>query len=335
MAARWPLSRTKEYDINGDPIVGAEATFYNVGTTTPQTVYADASLSDAYSADNPVVTDGYGRWPSVFLSADPGEYRERVVDADGVLLWDDDNIDVPLAADFTPPEAGDTSTELLYQTGDMKIRYATGALSGYVRANGRTLGSATSGATERANADCEDLFLHLWGADSNLTVSGGRGANAASDWAANKAIALPDFRDRAPIGLGDMGNSDANRIADSLVDNSKTNTTLGATVGASTVTLATANLPSHNHTVNPPNTETSSDGSHSHDIDVTDPGFATLGTHVSGSTVSSPDTETSTKSAGSHTHTVNIAEFTSGSTGSGTAHANVQNSIFVTFYIKL
>ena len=54
--------------------------------------------------------------------------------------------------------------------------------SGWVRANGRTIGSVTSGGTERANADSEALFLYLWAADASLSVSGGRGANAADDW---------------------------------------------------------------------------------------------------------------------------------------------------------
>lgn len=333
MAALWQLSRTKEYDVNGNAVVGAKAYFYNVGTTTPQTVYSDAGLSESH--DQPVETDSYGRWPAVFLNSDPGEYRQRVTDADDVLLFDDDDVSVPLEASFTPPEAGDTSTELLFQTGDVKHRYGTGTLAGYVRGNGRTIGSASSGATERANDDCEDLFLYLYDADTSLAVSGGRGANAAADWAANKTIALPDFRDRALIGLGDMGTTDANRIADSLTDGPETNTTLGATVGASTVTLSTTQIPSHNHDVNPPNTETTSSGSHRHDIDVTDPGFATIGTNVSGSTVSSPSTTAQTESDGAHTHNVNIPSFTSGSTGGGSAHLNVQPSMFITIYIKL
>lgn len=344
MAARWPLSRTKEYDINGDPIVGAQATFYNVGTTTPQTVYSDASLSDAYSSDNPVVTDGYGRWPAVYLAADPGEYRERVVDADDVLLWDDDNIDVPLAADYTPPGAGTTSTELLYQTGDAKIRYGTGALAGYVRANGRTLGSATSGATERANADAEDLFLFLWDADANLAVSGGRGANAAADWAANKTITLPDMRDRSIVGLGDMGNSDADRIADTLVDGGRTNISLGATVGASTHALTLAELVTHNHTAtfagnalaahgHPTRVSTlndaNSDGALGGGI-MNDNAQRSNFSAYTGTPEDDPGHQIGGQSAGTPTGTVTVAN-----RGDGDAHLNIQPSMFWTIYIKL
>src|SRR5690606_21344421 len=124
-----------------------------------------------------------------------------VLDAADQVVFDVDEVDISLGASYTPPDAGETSVELLFRTGDLKQRYGTGTHSGWVRANGRTIGSASSGATERANADCEALFEHLWGADTNLSVSGGRGANAASDWAANKTIALPDFRDRVIVGL--------------------------------------------------------------------------------------------------------------------------------------
>lgn len=332
-APMWPISRTREYDQNGNAIVGAKAYFYDTGTSTPQTIYQDSSLSIAH--DQPVLTDGFGRWPMVYLASTPGSYRQYVTDADDALLFDDDGISVPLPAEYTPPDAGETSESLLFRTGQMIEYYGTGTLSGWVRAAGRTIGSATSGATERANADCEDLFLHLYDEDANLVVSGGRGANAAADWAANKTITLPDRRDRAGIGLGNMGASDANRIADSLVDGSGTNTTLGATVGASTVQLTIAQLASHNHTVNPPNTETTSSGSHRHDIEVTDPGFATVGSHTSGSTQGSPSATSQTESGGNHTHDVNIPEFTSGSTGSGSAHLNIQPSMFLTILIKL
>lgn len=332
-APMWPISRTREYDENGNAIVGAKAYFYNTGTSTPQTVYRDSSLSVAH--DQPVLTDGFGRWPMVYLAADPGSFRQYVTDASDVLLFDDDGVSVPLSAEYEPPDNGDTSVTLLARTGDISFKYRTGTISGWVRAAGRTIGSAASGATERANADCEDLFTLLYAQDTTLAVSGGRGANAAADWAANKTIVLPDFRDRALIGLGDMGNADANRIADALVDGSKTNTTLGATVGASTVQLSITEMPGHNHTVNPPNTETTQSGNHRHDIDVTDPGFAGVGSHASGSTQASPSATSRTELGGNHTHMLNIPEFTSGSTGGGGAHLNIQPSMFVTAYLKL
>lgn len=328
--AMWPLSRTREYDVNGDPVIGAQAFFYEVGTTTPQSIYTDADLSIAH--DQPVLTDGTGRWPAVYLNSDPGEYRQRVLDDEDAVLFDDDEISVPLSATFTPPEAGDTSEELLARTGDLSFKYRTGAVSGWVRSNGLSIGSASSGATERANADTEDLFTLLWNQDSSLSVSGGRGANAAADWAANKTIALPDLRHRLLAGLGDMGNSNAGRIATSLLDGGDTNITLGGIGGADDVTLSTSQLPAHNHNVNPPNTTTSTDGAHTHGvplvIDFGDTNEVLVGAGAGAGTAS-------TTSGGSHSHDINIAAFDSSNTGGGNAHTNLQPTMLVTAYIKL
>jgi hypothetical protein len=100
----------------------------------------------------------------------------------------------------------------VFATGDLKHRYQDGVISGWVRANGNTIGSATSGATERANADCQSLFQYLWTNDTSLTVSTGRGASAAADWAANKTITLPDMRGRTLAGMDTMGSTNASRI---------------------------------------------------------------------------------------------------------------------------
>jgi hypothetical protein len=126
-------------------------------------------------------------------------------------------------------------------TGDLKVRYATGTLSGFVRANGRTIGSESSGATERANADCEELFIHLWTEDANLSVSTGRGATAAADWAANKTIALPDWRGRALAALDDMGNSAAGRLTSTYFGTSAI--ALGAAGGNEATTLTAILIP--------------------------------------------------------------------------------------------
>jgi len=325
MTAIWPGSRIPYIDTDG-PMVGAQLYFYNVGTTTPQQVYADGSLST--TLDQPIKANARGMFPAVYLNPTPGNYRVKMLDADNALIFDDDDISVPQDADYVPPDTGDTSETLLFRTGDLKFRYDTGAHSGWVRAAGRTIGSASSGASERANSDTEDLFLHLWSADSTLSVSGGRGGSAAGDWAANKTITLPDMRDRVPIGLGDMGNSDANLIADTLVDASESNTTLGATAGASTVALTTPQLPAHTHTGS--GTTGGQSNSHSHIYPVYSGDAAGNGaSDGSGST-----SGTFTTNANTEDHTHNFT-FTSNSTGSGEGHPNIQPGLFATWYLKL
>ncbi|MGH1556407.1 hypothetical protein ACRAWF_45660 [Streptomyces sp. L7] len=68
-----------------------------------------------------------------------------------------------------------------------------------------TIGNATSGATERANADTQALFIYLYNADGSLVVTGGRSGNALNDFNRVEAIALPDLRGRALAGVDDMG----------------------------------------------------------------------------------------------------------------------------------
>lgn len=85
------------------------------------------------------------------------------------------------------------------------------APSGWLKENGRTIGSASSGATNRANADTQDLFERLWVEFDNTTltiqtsagVASTRGASAAADFAANKRMPLFDSRSRFHRGADD------------------------------------------------------------------------------------------------------------------------------------
>jgi hypothetical protein len=75
-------------------------------------------------------------------------------------------------------------------TGDFKFSFKSAADPGWVIANDGTIGDAASGASTRANADCQNLFTFLWNNFSNgfCPVTGGRGANALADWNAHKVI---------------------------------------------------------------------------------------------------------------------------------------------------
>lgn len=76
--------------------------------------------------------------------------------------------------------------------------------SGWVWMRDLTIGDASSAATERANADCEDLFLRIWDrvSDTYAPVTPGRGASAAADWAAHKTIQLCTTVGRALCNQG-------------------------------------------------------------------------------------------------------------------------------------
>jgi hypothetical protein len=140
------------------------------------------------------------------------------------------------------------------QTGDGMIAFTSQARAGFVQADGRTIGSASSSATSRANADTSALFAKLWTDYSNTLLpiqdSAGspttRGANAAADFAANKRLPVPDMSGRSFAGRDNMSGTPRNVVTASEAD------TLGGTVGAETVTLAPLNMPNINPTVTDP-----------------------------------------------------------------------------------
>lgn len=228
-----------------------------------------------------------------------------------------------------------------FTTGDGKLTLKTTADSSWVMANDGTIGDALSGGTTRANADCEDLFTLLWTNISNAdaAVSGGRGANAAADWAAHKTIALTKQLGRALVIAG--------------AGSGLTSRTLGSTAGAETVVLTEANLASHTHSGTTANeatnhthsvSGTTSTESNDHTHSEVGAAGATLVTAGATAVASFATGQTGGVSA-THTHTFNVTSgaqgtlhnhtFTTGSAGSGTAHANVQPSSFWNIMIKL
>ena len=182
-------------------------------------------------------------------------------------------------------------------TGSVVASIGGSAPTGWVRADGRTMGNAASGGTVRANNDTEHLFKLLWDswADAEAAVSGGRGASAVADFAADKTIVVPDLRGRLIVGRDNMGGSGANRMttAGSGIDGD----TLGKAGGTETHTLVDAELSSHEHTV----------------------GVFVAGTGASSGADRTPEGST-----------VNT-----GTTGGDTAHQNTQPSIIMNYNIKL
>jgi hypothetical protein len=124
-----------------------------------------------------------------------------------------------------------------FQTGDVILTMRPSASTGWVLCNDGTIGNAGSSATTRANADTQPLYTLIWNAVSNTyaPVTGGRGASAAADFAANKAIALTKMLGRA-LGIAGAGSGLTTR-------------TLGQTVGAETHTLTAAEIPAHTHPI--------------------------------------------------------------------------------------
>jgi hypothetical protein len=223
----WNSYPAPVLDATANIASGAKAYFYSGGTSTPLTVYQDAARTVPHAS--PVVAGSNGLFAPIFLPY--VTYRVRVTTSAGLLIFEADNIANP-----EPPNAGTgivVSQQMVFNTGDPIWRLTSTPIEGWVRANGRTIGPSGSGATERANADCEALFKYLWAnlGDSEATVSGGRGASSAADWAANKTIVVRSLY--AVSGTDDGGTGTPTNAL-------QRSTTCSATNGNADITVASA-----------------------------------------------------------------------------------------------
>lgn len=253
-------------------------------------------------------------------------------------LYDGTNIQLPRAT-------VDSST--IATTGDVKWKPKSGALTGWVRINGRTIGNAVSGATEFASASALPLYTEIWGtyADARCPVTGGRGVSAAADFAGGKPIQLLDMRGRSPFGLDDMGSTTAGRILNANVTSAGDSATAPAgTGGEANHALITAELAAHNHTL--------TDLGHTHVNTLSDPGHSHPPPSGMSQFVGSTGTPNGTdfNGGGNSNHanltgsavtgvTINNVSATTGitlaSTGSGTAHNNMAPFMLGTWFWKL
>lgn len=316
MSATWDQSRSIIIGRNSQPVAGAMAYFYEANTTTPRTVYQDAGLSTPHA--HPVVADAFGRWPRVFMNY--GSFRERVITPAGIVLWDDAEITIEEPA----VSGGGGGSGWTPDTGFAFWTPVEKTYSGFVRANGRSIGSPASGATERANTDVQALYTALWTylPDTICAVSGGRGASASSDYSAAKSIRLPDLRGRTAIGNDSMGNSAAGIISATIFALGVSQN--GAPGGSVTHTITVGEMPSHNHA----GSNTATDGSHTHTY-LAPVSEANTGGGIYNSAAAAGAAATTT-GTGAHSHTVNVA-----AQGGGAAHNNVQPSVLGVWYIKL
>lgn len=310
----WPLSFTQQHNLNGKPYPGAKAYFFDATTGDPITVYREYSLATPHA--NPVEADGNGVFPGVYIPGTEDFYRFRVDTAAGVGLIDEATIPNLSPAEGEGGEPAEpVEASALAKTGDIKARYGSGTHVGWLPCNGLTMGSASSGANF-ASGDNEALFLFLWANDLTLEVVGGRGADAAADWAANKRLTLPDMRGRVLAGLDTMGNSAAGVLPNLDV--------VGEADGDDAAALVAGQVPLVSLA-----SGSATGGTHAHTIpnvvfNLVESGGGEASAFIDVGTVNTGGT-------GTHTHTV------TGTVGSAspTAVSRVQPVRGLTFYIKL
>lgn len=246
-------------DTNGSITTGGTSTAYTITTNTD--ISGETSVPDGFEvaatlhADNgaapTLAVDGHTAAPITFelgFAPAAGSLRSTSIQR---FVWK--------PADSQWRLVGSTARDNTATGAEVNYWGAT-LPGGYVWANGTTIGNASSNASGRANADCSALFSKLWMALANTEAaiydSAGstttRGLDAASDFAANKAISLPDRRDRLAVGKGTMGGATAaGRILNTSPVSLDTST-LGKAAGADRETLITSQIPAHNHNVTDP-----------------------------------------------------------------------------------
>jgi hypothetical protein len=148
----------------------------------------------------------------------------------------------------TPPSA---KWKQVYQGGF----FPTGAIlnclrstpfDGFLLINGDSIGSAASGATH-ADDTLYNLYAEWWNycsfPSSNFVapVTGGLGASAAADFAANKRLTMPDGANRSIVGVGSF--------LTQVGSTGGASATTG-TISINSVTLSTSNLPALTYTIN-------------------------------------------------------------------------------------
>lgn len=317
MATLWnPVPIPVFNPSTGERAGGALAYFYVGGTTTPLSVYTTDEGTTPHT--NPVVADANGVFPPIFIPY--GAYGYRVTSATGTII----SPTVATIQNPAPPDSGGgggivVTQDQILQTGFPLWIPMTGVLSGFVRMNGNTIGNSGSGATERANADTEALFTWYWNKinDTIAPVSGGRGATASADFAANKTITLLKSQNKAFFGLDGMGGSAGGGFANVTFAQGDKDTP-GANGGATRRSLTTNNLPSFTPS-----------GSVSGSVTTTDPG-TTSGT---GSTAA-PQSTVFWTGTGSSAKPIS-ASFTGNSIGGNQAFDTVSPFLLGTVYQKL
>ena len=211
--------------------------------------------------------------------------------------------------------------------------------AGFIWASGKTIGNASSNGSERANADTLSLFTLFWNdfTDSSLPIytSAGvlstRGASAAADFAANKAISVPDKRGRVSAGKDNLGGTTASRLTTGVFGSDPT--VLGNAGGSQTQTLTTAQLAVHTHIQNA-HAHSINDSGHVH-LAVGELAARQGGPNIGwGVAAGATGVQAGVQSATTGI-TIQNQTPTNQSEGSGAAHENVQPTIICNYIIKL
>lgn len=187
-----------------------------------------------------ILRDKFNAVVNVLSGGDPGQVYNKYGTGDGESQWSN-FMDM-----FPTGQPWDT-----YET-DLSVAPFS---SKWVARDGKTLGSSSSTA-DLKGTQYEALFKFLWNkfANAECPVTGGRGADADEDWAANKKIQLMDDRGVFDVGYDDRSTDPSNGIWDADYN------VMGKLTGEKLVSLTAAQNGPHNHGLRVQNSDTPDEG---------------------------------------------------------------------------
>jgi microcystin-dependent protein len=256
--------------------------------------------------------------PNTFINGQNADANDVNANFSYIMNWLNTNVIQPDLANFsifpTLPSSNPTNAYHAAHKNYVDLWLPAGSIMQY---GGITAPSGWLLCDGTAYDGTNPVYSRLWGAIG--TNFGGAGINA---------FQVPDLKGRVPIGLG--------------AGAGLTNRSINGKGGAETHALTIAELASHNHSINHDHGAFISGverQNHDHGYDV-----AAIGSNP---IVNEADTSTAyafTNTGGitsaqrqNHDHNIDVPNFvgTSGSTGSGTAHNNMQPFIVVNYLIRL
>lgn len=187
------------------------------------------------------------------------------------------------------------------QSGDFLLSMSSAARAGWLLCDDGTISNATGGGTTLASATTWPLYnvLYTEVSDTYAPVTGGRGANAAADFAALKPIALTKMLGRALAIAGTGAGGLSARLN-------------GQSAGVEDVTLDVTQMPDHTHVAT---------------------ATVTNGLNGANSGISIPTT-TGAQPIGASPQTI-VISVVNAHTGGGLSHSNMQPTAFLKAFLKL
>lgn len=146
-SSRAPQPFLQPVNGSGVPYPGGKLICYQANTTTPQATYSDAALSVPNA--NPVVADGNGRFPAIFLG-DGLTYDLVFTDANDTVIWTAEDVAAPNIAAASTSTSGivelATNAEALVGTDPSRVP----PVSAVAQMIHQGFGYATAGGTANA-----------------------------------------------------------------------------------------------------------------------------------------------------------------------------------------